>query len=52
MEAPSIKIKCGVDNCLYNKNRMCHANALQVNASGDGKARSREGTCCSTFVSK
>ncbi|MFZ5968459.1 MAG: DUF1540 domain-containing protein [Bacillota bacterium] len=52
MEAPRMNVKCGVDNCHYNKNHMCHASAIEVNAMGDGKARTSDGTCCTTFKSK
>ena len=51
MDAPEIKVKCGVENCHYNKSQACQANALEVNAMGDGKAETSDGTCCSTFKS-
>lgn len=49
MEAPKIPVQCSVGNCEFNENRMCYAQALEVNASGDGKAATCEGTCCKTF---
>lgn len=49
MSAPDMKVKCSVANCSYNKNKMCHASSLEVNAMGDGKAHTSDGTCCSTF---
>lgn len=49
MDAPKIQVKCSVGNCEYNENRMCYANSLEVNALGDGKAVSSDGTCCKTF---
>lgn len=49
MDAPRMQVKCGVDNCHYNKSMMCHANDLEVNAMGDGKAETSDGTCCRTF---
>ncbi len=52
MEAPNIKVKCSVDNCQYNRNKMCYAKSLEVNAMGDGRAKTSDGTCCTTFVNK
>jgi len=49
MDAPKMQVKCGVDNCDYNKSRMCYANSVEVNTMGDGKAQTRDGTCCTTF---
>lgn len=49
MEAPKMNVKCGVENCHYNKGSMCHASSLEVNAMGDGNAETSDGTCCSTF---
>ncbi|MCR4435340.1 MAG: DUF1540 domain-containing protein [Clostridiales bacterium] len=49
MEAPRMQVKCGVENCRYNNGRMCHADALEVDAMGDGKAETSDGTCCTTF---
>lgn len=52
MEAPKMQVKCGVTNCYYNKDHACHANALEVNAMGDGYAQTSDGTCCTTFKNK
>lgn len=51
MEAPKMKVKCGVENCHYNDQHMCHADSLEVNAMGIGtnKAETSDATCCSTF---
>jgi len=49
-ESPRMQVKCGVENCHYNKDRMFHARALDINPVGDGKARTSDGTCCSTFI--
>lgn len=49
MDAPRMKVKCSVENCNYNEDRMCHADELEVNAMGDGKAETSDGTCCTTF---
>jgi len=42
-------VKCSVSNCQYNNNSMCIADSLEVYAMGDGKARTSDGTSCSTF---
>lgn len=49
MAAPKMNVQCGVENCRYNKNLLCHAHSIEVNAMGDGKAETSDGTCCSTF---
>ena len=51
-EAPQIKVKCGVENCSYNFGSMCHANELEVNAIGNNKAKTSDGTSCTTFINK
>lgn len=50
MSGPRMEVKCGVTNCQYNENRMCHASSIEINAMGDGRARSSDGTCCTTFI--
>lgn len=52
MEAPRMTVKCSVENCEYNKRRACHASALEVNAMGDGRAQTSDGTSCVTFKQK
>lgn len=52
MDSPRMSVKCSVENCSYNKNRACYANALEVNAMGDGTAQTSDGTCCTTFKQK
>lgn len=42
-------IKCSVENCQYNKSKMCKADNIEVNAMGDNVAETCDGTCCSTF---
>jgi hypothetical protein len=49
MGAPKMQVKCGVENCQYNKSSMCHADKLEVNAMGDGNAQTSDGTSCITF---
>lgn len=50
--APRIQVKCGVTNCHYWESHFCNASALEVNPQGDGKARTSDGTCCTTFMAK
>lgn len=50
--SPKMPVKCSVENCSYNRSRMCHADEIEVSAMGDGKARTVDGTCCSTFENK
>lgn len=52
MEAPKMQVKCSVENCHYNRNYICNAHALEVSALGDGRADTREGTCCDTFLNR
>ncbi len=47
--APKMEVKCGVDNCQYNKSYLCHADSIEVNTLGDGKAQTSDGTSCITF---
>lgn len=49
MDAPKMEVKCSVENCQYNNHHMCYADKLEVNAMGDGKAKTSDGTCCTTF---
>ena len=49
MESPKMQVKCSVENCHHNKSRACHADNLEVNTMGDGKAETSDGTCCTTF---
>lgn len=52
MPVPKIPVRCSVDNCEHNKNRMCYADTVEVNAMGDGRARNSEGTSCRTFKNR
>lgn len=47
--SPRIEVRCGVENCSYNKSSICHAKELEVKAMGDKKAYTSDGTCCCTF---
>jgi hypothetical protein len=49
MDAPKMKVKCSVTNCVYNKANMCYADSIEINAMGDGLAKTSDGTCCTTF---
>ena len=50
MDAPKMKVKCSVENCHYNKQHLCFADSLEVNASHGKNAQNSEGTCCTTFI--
>ncbi|MCT4564574.1 MAG: DUF1540 domain-containing protein [Maledivibacter sp.] len=52
MNSPQMEVKCSVTNCKYNKQNHCYAKNLEVNAMGDGYAKTSDGTACTTFVSK
>lgn len=52
MHAHHHSIKCNVTNCYYNDQHFCSANAIEVNAQGDGHAETSDGTACTTFVDK
>ena len=45
------QIKCGVQNCHFNANSMCHADVVEVNAMGRGEVETSQSTCCTTFSS-
>ncbi|MCX7921964.1 MAG: DUF1540 domain-containing protein [Clostridia bacterium] len=47
--APCMKVKCGVENCVYNAHNMCHAEALEVNNMNGKRADISDDTCCTTF---
>ncbi len=49
MTAPRMQVKCGVHNCEYWREHYCTADAIEVDATGDGHAHTSEGTCCITF---
>lgn len=41
------KIKCDVTKCSHNKERICHANV--VNVGGEGAEKDTD-TCCASFL--
>jgi len=47
-----MEVKCSVSNCKYNSHNYCQAKGLEVNAIGDGYAKTSDGTACTTFESK
>lgn len=49
MESPKMQVQCSVDSCHYNNDDMCHASSLKVDAIGDCKAETSNGTSCTTF---
>lgn len=50
MDAPCMRVKCGVTNCTYNESYMCYAGSLEVNAMQSKKhADISDDTCCTTF---
>jgi len=52
MEAPKMQVRCSVTNCAFNKKQLCFADALDVNAMGNGIAETSDGTCCTTFINE
>lgn len=48
-DSPKMSVICGVENCNYNKSKMCHADKIEVNAMGDRRAETSDGTSCATF---
>lgn len=52
MHAHNHNIRCSVNTCYYYDNNYCNANAIEINAMGDGVAHSCDGTSCTTFVEK
>lgn len=43
------EIKCVVEECHYNQEKMCHADSIEVASSGDMKVETTDGTACNTF---
>lgn len=43
-------IKCVVEECQYNKNKLCQAEAIEVQSSGDKMVETSDGTACATFT--
>lgn len=49
---PSNVTKCGVEECVYNKNHECYADGIEVMSSGTMKVDHSENTMCETFIPK
>lgn len=44
------RIKCKVEECVYNTNGLCQADSIEVMSSGESmKVGTTDGTRCSTF---
>lgn len=43
------EIKCVVEECAYNQDKLCHADTIEVRSSGDNSVQSSDGTACETF---
>lgn len=43
------EIKCVVEECAYNQDKLCHADTIEVRSSGDKNVLSSDGTACETF---
>ena len=43
---PQTKIGCEAVNCIYNENRYCHADHIDISGNGAGTAQQTE---CATF---
>lgn len=41
------KVNCSVEDCSYNKNRLCYAGEILVSEQG-----TEEVTCCGSFIHK
>lgn len=42
-------IKCVVEECAYNQNKLCNAEEIEVRSSGDMSVNTSDGTACETF---
>lgn len=46
------KIKCQVEECVYNQSKMCQADEIEVRSSGTMSVSSSDQTACETFRSR
>lgn len=46
------RIKCSVEECTYQNNNECYADAIEVRSSGDMVVETSDGTACETFTPK
>ncbi|MBO8158411.1 DUF1540 domain-containing protein [Thermosyntropha sp.] len=42
-------IKCLCEECFYNNEHNCSADAIEIHSSGDLRVKSATGTMCKTF---
>ena len=47
-----LNIKCMVEECNYNKNKLCNAETIEVFSSMGRRVNSSDGTACKTFQPK
>ena len=52
METSKKQVKCGVEDCKYNKSHLCQAENLVINPMGDNMVNSNAGTQCDTFKNR
>jgi hypothetical protein len=50
MSEPRMQVDCTVDNCKFNRDHLCYAHGIKVDAKGDHHANTNDGTFCSTFI--
>ena len=43
------KIKCVVEECVYNDHEACNASVITVSSTGNKEVDTCEGTACKTF---
>lgn len=43
------EVKCVVEECVYNQNKLCQADEIEVRSSGDMAVSTSDGTACETF---
>jgi hypothetical protein len=44
------RIKCRVEECIYQNNSECNADAIEVRSSGNMVVENSDGTACETFA--
>ncbi|MHB1127262.1 MAG: DUF1540 domain-containing protein [Bacillota bacterium] len=42
-------IKCMVEECTHNSEKLCQADAIEVRSSGTREVSNTDETCCGTF---
>lgn len=46
------RIKCQVEECVYNSSKLCQADEIEVRSSGTMSVNSSDQTACETFRNK